>query len=323
MQIELTDFYSRLGTIAIILLLGFVLGKLKLISPKTNKDLVNLLLCVFMPASLFMAFPASYNAATSHVFLSGLIGGALVMSALAAIATVVFNKKWYKGDFRYASQFALVFNNATFLGYPIISSTFGAQSSAVVAYCGFIIPFNIALFSYGVYLFRHKIDAKLIRDVVTNPNIIAVVLGVIVFLLSLPLPRMLTDAVQYTSNATTALSIICVGYMLSTAKFKQLFKQWRIVVTAAIQLILGPLATFVLLICLKTIVNTGLGLDFPNEVIVVCTLIQALPTATSLGLFASKYGGNEAEASQLVTVSTLLSIVTMPLMVSLLVGGMI
>ena len=46
MQIELTDFYSRLGTIAIILVLGFLLGKFKLISPKTNKDLVNLLLTV-------------------------------------------------------------------------------------------------------------------------------------------------------------------------------------------------------------------------------------------------------------------------------------
>lgn len=51
MEIELTDFYSRLGTIGIILALGFLLGKLKLISPKTNKDLVNLLLTVFMPAS--------------------------------------------------------------------------------------------------------------------------------------------------------------------------------------------------------------------------------------------------------------------------------
>lgn len=317
MDINLLDFYSRLGTIAIILLLGFILGKLKLISSKTNKDLVNLLLTVFMPASLFMAFPAAYSEETSEIFLAGLIGGFVVMFAIILLSLLIFNKKWYKGKLRYESQFALIFNNATFLGYPIISSTFGAQSSAVIAYCGFIIAFNIALFSYGVYLFKHRVDGKLILNVITNPNIIAVVLGVLVFLTSFKIPPFLDDAVRFTSNATTALSIICVGFMLSTAKFLELFKKWKLALTALIQLIVGPLATYGLLVALQHVAR-GAGFFFPDEVVVVCTLIQALPTATSLGLFASKYGGDEKEASQLVTMSTVFSIITMPIMVGLL-----
>ena len=134
------------------------------------------------------------------------------------------------------------------------------------------------------------------------------VLGVIVFVTGFQLPGFVTDAVKYTGNATTALSIICVGYMLSNAKFFKLIKKWKLILTAAAQLVLGPLIAFGLLTLLQ----------FPSEVIAVCTLIQALPTATSLGLFASKYGGDQTEASELVTVSTLLSIVLMPLMVSLL-----
>jgi len=306
MHIELTDFYSRLGTIAIILVLGFLLGKLKLISPKTNKDLVNLLLTVFMPASLFAAFPTTYSDETSDLFKAGLLAGVLVMTALIIVSKILFNKKFYNDKLRYESQFALIFNNATFLGYPIIASTFGEQG--VIPYCGFIIAFNIALFSYGVYLFKHKIDSKLVLNVITNPNIIAVVLGVVVFVTGFQLPGFVTDAVKYTGNATTALSIICVGYMLSNAKFFKLIKKWKLILTAAAQLVLGPLIAFGLLTLLQ----------FPSEVIAVCTLIQALPTATSLGLFASKYGGDQTEASELVTVSTLLSIVLMPLMVSLL-----
>ena len=306
MHIELTDFYSRLGTIAIILVLGFLLGKLKLISPKTNKDLVNLLLTVFMPASLFAAFPTTYSDETSDLFKAGLLAGVLVMTALIIVSKILFNKKFYNDKLRYESQFALIFNNATFLGYPIIASTFGEQG--VIPYCGFIIAFNVALFSYGVYLFKHKIDSKLVLNVITNPNIIAVVLGVIVFVTGFQLPGFVTDAVKYTGNATTALSIICVGYMLSNAKFFKLIKKWKLILTAAAQLVLGPLIAFGLLTLLQ----------FPSEVIAVCTLIQALPTATSLGLFASKYGGDQTEASELVTVSTLLSIVLMPLMVSLL-----
>ena len=306
MHIELTDFYSRLGTIAIILVLGFLLGKLKLISPKTNKDLVNLLLTVFMPASLFAAFPTTYSDETSDLFKAGLLAGVLVMTALIIVSKILFNKKFYNDKLRYESQFALIFNNATFLGYPIIASTFGEQG--VIPYCGFIIAFNVALFSYGVYLFKHKIDSKLVLNVITNPNIIAVVLGVIVFVTGFQLPGFVTDAVKYTGNATTALSIICVGYMLSNAKCFKLIKKWKLILTAAAQLVLGPLIAFGLLTLLQ----------FPSEVIAVCTLIQALPTATSLGLFASKYGGDQTEASELVTVSTLLSIVLMPLMVSLL-----
>ena len=317
MGINLLDFYSRLGTIAIILALGFLLGKLKIISPKTNKDLVNLLLVVFMPASLFMAFPTAYSEETSEIFLAGLVGGFIVMISITLLSLVIFNKKWYRGKMRYESQFALIFNNATFLGYPIISSTFGPQSTAIIAYCGFIIAFNIALFSYGVYLFKHKIDVKLLLNVITNPNIIAVVLGVIVFLTSFQVPTFINDAVKYTGSATTALSIICVGYMLSTAKIAQLFKKWKLAISALIQLIVGPLATYLILVAIQYVAHSA-GLFFPDEVVVVCTLIQALPTATSLGLFAAKYGGDEKEASQLVTMSTLFSIITLPIMIGLL-----
>ena len=97
--------------------------------------------------------------------------------------------------------------------------------------------------------------------------------------------------------------------MLSQAKIKKVFKKWKLMLTALIQLTVGPLVTWGLLTLMQ----------FPVEVIQVCTLIQTLPTATSLGLFAVKYGGNAEESSELVTISTLFSVVTMPLMVMLLI----
>lgn len=306
MHIELADFYSRLGTIGIIMVLGFLLGKFKLIDTKFNKTLVNLLLTVFMPASLFVAFPSDFDQATSDLFFQGLAAGVIVMFSLIVASRIIFNKALYKGELRFESQFALIFNNATFLGYPIVASTFGQQG--IIPYCGFIIAFNIALFSYGVYLFQRKVTPKLFLGIITNPNIIAVVLGMVLFLTGFKLPRFVMDAAQFTGNATTALSIICIGFMLSHAKLLNLIKKWRLTLTAAIQLIIGPLIAWGLL----------RAMYFPDEVVFVCTLIQALPTATSLGLFAAKYGGNDIESSELVTISTILSIGLMPLMVWLL-----
>lgn len=308
MQIELSQFYARLGAIALILILGFCLGKWKMISTITNKEITNLLLTVFMPASLFVAFPSDYSEDSLNLFFSGLVAGILIMIMLVLLSRIIFNKWWFKGGLRYESQFALIFNNATFLGYPIVVNTFGP--SGVIAYCGFIIAFNVALFSYGIWLFEHKITVKLVKSIVTNPNIIAVILGMILFLANIHLPSFITDAVGFVGGATTPLSIICIGFMLSRAKFKYIFKKWRLVITALIQLIIGPVATFLLLTWLK----------FPDEVISVCTLIQALPTATSLGLFATKYGGNNIESSELVTISTVLSMATMPIMILLLLA---
>lgn len=309
MQIELGSFYARLGAIGLIMALGFLLGKLKLISNKTNRELANLLLTVFMPASLFMAFPSSYDENLFSLFLSGLGAGAVVMLILIILAKIIFNKSWMKGELINESQFALIFNNATFLGYPIVVSTFGP--SGILAYCGFIIAFNIALFSYGIWLFERKITPKLFLNILLNPNIIAVILGMILFIFNFNLPNFIMDAVGYVGNATTPLSLICIGYMLSEAKLIKVFKKWRLMLTAIIQLTLGPLVTWGLLSILQ----------FPAEVIAVCTLIQALPTATSLGLFAIKYGGNAAESSELVTISTIFSIFTMPLMVFLLLSS--
>jgi len=304
---NLSLFYGSLATIVCTIALGFFLGKKKMISTKTNADLVNLLLSVFMPAALLNAFPTEFNEEYASLFRDGLLAGLAVMFAMILASQFFFSKLFFKGEIRYEARFAFIFNNATFLGYPLISTAFGQE--VVIAYCGFIVAFNFALFSYGVYLFERKLSFRFFKELLLNPNIIAVLLGMILFLTGFHLWAPLQSAVSYVAAATTPLSLICIGYMLSRAKFSQLSKRWRLAVIALIQLVFAPFLTW-----LVTIV-----LHFPIEVITVCTLIQALPTATSLGLFAEKYGGNQVEASELVVISTALSMITLPIVVLLLV----
>jgi predicted permease len=106
----------------------------------------------------------------------------------------------------------------------------------------------------------------------------------------------------------TPLSLICIGYMLSRAKLAQVFKNRRIVLTCLAQLILGPLVAFAAMKLIQA----------PNSVLTIIVLIQALPTATTLGLFAEKYNRDTENASGLVVVSTILSAITLPLVVFLI-----
>lgn len=310
MDLDFNKFYSSLVVIVIIIAFGLFLGKIKWIDKGTNKKLVNLLLMVFMPASLFNAFPGEFSEEFSSLFFMGLVGGVVTMLLVIIAAKLVYNKKFFPGELTYEAQFSFAFNNATFLGYPLISMAFGERG--IVPYCGFIIAFNLALFSYGVWLFERKITPKFILKTLINPNILAVILGMVFFLnrfnVSSELP-ITHDAIKYIAGATTPLSLLCVGYMLSTADLKKLLKKWRLFIVAAIQLIFAPAITFLV---------TKILFGFPDEVVLICTLIQALPTATSLGLFAEKYGGDVAEASQIVVISTLMSIITMPVVMTVL-----
>lgn len=308
MDIHLVDFYARLVVIAAVVLLGFLLGRLKWISERTNKDLVNLLLMVFMPAALFSAFSPDHSDDTVGLFFSGLLAGVVVLTSLALLSRIIFNKHFIKGEARFESQFALIFNNATFLGYPIVATTFGP--AGLIPYSGFIIAFNLALFSYGVFLFERKLSWKLVRETLTNPNIIAVLLGLIVYLTHFRLPGPISDSISTVAAVMTPLSLICIGYMLSHANFIAAIKKLHLTATAIIQLIVGPIVTYLILSLLR----------FPAEVITICTLIQALPTATSLALFAKKYEGNHVQASELVSISTILSAVTLPFIIWLLLS---
>ena len=308
MSIDLASFYTSLITIILIIALGLLLGKIKWLTAKTNRELVNLLLMVFMPAALFSAFPSTYSPATAELFFTGLLAGALVMAVMILAGKLLFTQKLYRGQLRFEAQFAFIFNNATFLGYPLVVTAFGDQG--IIPYCGFIVAFNLALFSYGVWLFEQKLSWRFVKNTLTNPNILAVLAGMLLFFLQLQLPTALDSAIGYVAAATTPLSLICIGYMLSTAQIRTLLKQWRLFLIAAIQLVFAPLITWAVLSALQ----------FPQPVVLICTLIQALPTATSLGLFAEKYGGNTKESSQLVVISTLLSVITLPLVITLLFG---
>jgi predicted permease len=170
-----------------------------------------------------------------------------------------------------------------------------------------MLVFNFALFSYGVWLFQKRLTLKHFLHIILNPNIIAVTLGFIFFLISFePLP-FITNSITFLANLTTPLSLLSIGFMLHLVRdWGSIFRKHQLFITCTLQLLLMPILTFAL--------TSLLGL--PSLVKLIFTMIQALPTATSLGLFAEKYRGHKVEASELVLISTILSVLTLPLVMN-------
>jgi predicted permease len=284
--------------------LGFFVGKKGWVDEHTNKKLISLLLMVAMPCALFGAFPDVFQAEYLNLFLWGIAGGILIFMAMILISRLIFQKKFFKKNHS-EYQFAFIFNNAVFLGYPLVSTIFGADG--LVAYAGFVLVFNLMLFSYGEILFEKKFNPKHIGRALINPNVIAVILGATCFIFSISLPKPISLSIDYVGGIMTPLSLICIGYMLSRAKFKKIIKEKGLVLTCIAQLILGPLIAFAVMKLVGA----------PKTVLAIIVLIQALPTATTLGLFAEKYSTDTQNASGIVAISTILSAITLPIVMLL------
>lgn len=302
-MIDLGIFYSNLATVGMIILLGYILGKKKWITEYTNRQLTEILLSVAMPAALFTAFPRQFDYSSLNDFLAGLVGAIVVFATLVMASKILFRPKKLHSR-AHAHQFAFIFNNASFLGYPLVYTLFG--ETMLMAYGGFSVVFNILLFSYGIYLFEKKISQETIRKIAFNPNILAVLLGFLLFVLPFDtqLPDFINNFLSYIGGIMTPLSLICIGFLLSRANLNDIWQKKRLFVTSGLQLTAGPLLTL--------LVVSLMGL--PQHIKVMLVLLQSLPTATTLGLFSEKYGGDTVEASEIVMVSTFLSIITLPIM---------
>ncbi len=301
---SLLVFYQSLLAITTIIVLGFLLGKLKMITADSAKVMANLLLSVMMPCALFMAFGEKFSPESWQMFLKAVIGGLLMMGSAIIASRLIFRQKDLGKNY-FQHQFAFIFNNASFLGYPLTLAIFGKE--AMLIYSGLMLVFNLALFSYGVWLFEKKITPLHLLEMILNPNIIAVLLGLLFFLLSFSLPDFLKQTVNYLASVTTPLSLLIVGFMLSEIKnWWSILRKWRLLLTVLLQLLLMPTITFLVLFLTM----------MPKTIVQLFTLIQALPTATSLALFTEKYGGSGEEASQLVLLSTLVSAFTLPVVMT-------
>ncbi|MDR1970036.1 MAG: AEC family transporter [Candidatus Nomurabacteria bacterium] len=302
-DVDLGIFYTSLVTVVLIILVGLFVSKKGWVDGHANKTIINLLLNVAWPCALLLSFPSKYSQEHLENFLWGAGGGFLILVTVILVSRLLFRKKRHPNNY-FEYQFAFIFNNASFLGFPLVSTIYGQEG--LVPYSGFIIVFNLALFGYGVALFRDNYSIKELAKTFLNPCVIAVLLGFLMFLSSFELPKFGADTVRHIGALMTPLSLICIGYMLSRAKLKQIFRQKILVLTCLAQLILDPLITFLVLKLIGA----------PILVIQIIVLIQALPTATSLGLFAEKYRSKDkygtSHASELVAVSTILSAVTLP-----------
>ena len=202
----------------------------------------------------------------------------------------------------------LTFANSGFLCFPICLAVFGEEAFfyAAVMYvvvCIFMYTAAIALVRYGASKESGSIDWKeQMKNFFSIPSTSAII-ALVMFVLDLHLPEFLMDTCDTVGAMMVPLSMLIIGVQLGDSQLGDMLKNWRYIGYSAMKLLLWPVLTFA--------VCTALPLQ--PLIVTDITLTQAMPAGALPVVFAEQYGRNSKLGAELVFISTLLSVITIPI----------
>ena len=330
-----TALIYQVAILFLMMVPGIILKKRRLAPDNFGRGLSGLVLYVAQPALVFLAYLQPYD----HHILEG-IGWVFLFSILAhaifAVAAFLFFRR-VNTEKAKILRMVTIFSNAAFMGIPLIGAIMGGTGLLYATI--YNITFNLVLWSLGVYICTHDRDEngdgvqseeekRLIRRrtmqsfgfAFVHPVTLAAFLGLIFFFVPIEntVPALLTDALDMLKATVAPLSMIVIGLRLaSSTDFKSLFRQKQTYLFLALRHLVLP---FILLLLLRA--GHALFPSIDETVMQVVLILAAAPAASSSTMFAERYECDAEYAGKLVTVSTALSILTMPLLLLLLGIGL-
>lgn len=304
---DLGILIARIVLLFIMLIPGYFLRKKNMLSGETSKGMSNLVLYIAQPAMIISSFLREFDASILHTAL-GVFVFAFLTNGFGCMAVMFLFKKAPERK-RQVLRFAVAFSNALFMGLPIVTGVFGKTAAIYAAI--YSIWFNVFVWSMGAMFYtgdKRFISAK---KMLLNPATIAAVIGVALFVTSWQkyVPQVLCEGLNMLGNLVAPLSMIVIGIRIAEVDIKSIFKDKYIYVFSAYRLIGGPFVAFVFLKLAELIFG------YSNEMVTFIILVLcSTPTASMTTMFAEKFNGDAVYASKCVSVNTLFSLVTMPLM---------
>lgn len=289
---------------------GFVLIKSKMLTQAQSGAFSKLLMFVGMP---FLILTNVVNNITFNQELLLTIGVVALIGIVYTFAmfflskpiTAMEKEEKTKGMMRFCS----VFSNNGFLGIPLAMAVFGAGSKALMVVIILNIITNILMYTLGIYLVSGDKKAISFKKAFLNPVLIAFIIGIGLNLLNIKqyVPEVVTFSTHF-SGLVTPISMTILGMKMGAVKFTSLFKSWKTYYVAALKLVVFPLVIVAIAFLLKAVWSV---VDI--DVVLGIFIAFATPTAGLASTFSDNYDGDTENAVAFTLGTTVLSILTIPL----------
>ena len=290
----------------LIIFLGFFIVKLKWLKTEDSKVLSILVVKLIMPCIIIKSFQIDYSPEIRDGFLLAILA-AVIIQTLMLIICMVLKKVLSLSAVETASVF---YSNSANMIVPLVAAVLGEEW--VIYSSAFICVQQCFLWTHGQSLMEGKAGFHF-KKIICNPNIIAVLVGVILFFSKIKLPEVVATAVGNLGNTVGPLSMLVVGALLASADWKKVLLNVRLWIVALLKMILLP---FLVLLFLKYSGLSGL-VENGTSILLVSLFAVIAPSASTITQLAQIYDQEPEYAGMINMLTTLLSIATMPLMVML------
>lgn len=312
----LLSYFLSVSTQVIILVLlmsvGVVLTKTKVLTSVGAKQMTDLVIYFVTPAVIIKAFAGGevvYSPENVTRLLVAAGAAVLVHVVSLAIGLIFFGNK--KDAYNKIYTAAVLMSNCGFMSLPLTQAVLGDQGVFIVTV--FVGVFNVVAWSIGLALASgQKISVK---KMFINPGFIPVVAGIVMFLCRVDLSgiKIVMEPIRHLAAINTPVPMVIIGYYLANAGLKIKKGDGKMFLAISLRLVLVPLISMVLL---RTFGIVG-------DDLTACIIPASAPVAALLMMMSAKYSDNPELSSRVVTISHLLSVITMPLMLTLCkyIGG--
>ena len=279
--------------------IGFLMYRAKLISSETSKGMGNILIYASLPAVIIRGFLVERSRERINALL---ISAVLALAAL--LIAIIVSRIIFPRDS--IAKFAASFSNPGFFGVPLITASLA--NGAVFYVAAFISFLNIIQWTYGVSILTNKKGSFSVQKLLKAPFFIATCVGLVLFFSAVPIPPIAASLINNVAGLNTPIAMFVVGVYLAQTNFRKMFTRKENYTISLVRLVILPLITAAVLHFVP-----GSLYDLKAAIFIVASC----PVGVNVAVYAQLFGGDYTYAVETVIVSTLLSIITIPLIIQL------
>ena len=304
----MTGLLQKMALMLILLVLGYVAVRLKIVPEDFNKGLSKLVINVLLVGMILSSVINKELEMTGAEVAQGVLMMAIaqIIGILTGVISAKLIPSLKRGDSGMYSMLIGFMNNG-FVGFPLVAAFFGEDCVFFASLSN--IPFNLMLYTIGIRMLQKgNGDEKLNLKRIINMPIIATLAALIIFVFEIPMPAIIDDTMDTLSAAVVPLLMMCIGMSLGNVPIKDAVLQPKMYIVSLMRLIVAPLIAWLVLRMFITNPQT-LG---------IIILLELTPSAVICTMLGLENGRDGVESSSGIFISTVLSVVTIPLMLALL-----
>lgn len=293
----------------LLMIVGFICYKKEIITDEVSKKISAIVVNIANPALILSGGMEKDSAIQGEELLVVMAIIVIMYAVLVLLGQLLPKLLRVEPKSRGAYTAMTIFSNIGFMGFPVIAALYGKQALLYAAL--FTIPYNLLIYTYGISVMEiskeevqgQKKKRRIPWKRIFSPGVIACIVTIVIYFGRIPVPDFMQTTVGSLSNLTAPLSMMVIGASLATIPVKKLFGDRTLLLFSAIKLLVIPIAGTYLI---KLFVH--------HEMIIgVCMIMLAAPVGSMTAMLAQQYEGDYEMAAKGVALTTILSVITMPL----------